>query len=454
MADYFVSSSGSNTAPYDTWAKAATTLAAAIAAATTSGDKVIIQYDAVPSSDAEKTDNTAYTPAANISLISASNDGGSAYTLTAMGTSSWLGNSTTARYITFSCISYRIYLYGVTLRTGGASGGAGIQITGDMPTVEASNCYFWYGNTNTVTFHFGGGGDTRGGSITLRDCTLRFGSTGAAIAVRATRLILKNCTVSSAGSVPSTLFASAQPGVSVTAHGCDLSLVTGTLVGDHTQNSKTFYFSQCKLGSGVTPLASQTRGLAGAEVYINDCASGDTHYSFGYYNGIGSVVASASIYLSDGAAYDGTNKHSWLITTTSNATPLTPFVTPWISRYHDETSAVTPSFEVVRDGSATAYKDHEVWGEWSYKGTSGYVTATVVDDAATVTNRLTAGGSDQATSSKGAGDWTGEGGTAWFGTLAPSSSITPAEIGDICGRICVGAASVTALYVDPQVRLA
>jgi hypothetical protein len=48
MADYFVASGGTNTAPYDTWEKAATSLQTALTAATTNGDRVIIQYNGVP----------------------------------------------------------------------------------------------------------------------------------------------------------------------------------------------------------------------------------------------------------------------------------------------------------------------------------------------------------------------------------------------------------------------
>ena len=80
MADYFVSNSGSNTSPYDTWAKAATSLQTALTAASTNGDRVIIQYNAVPSGDAELAANVTYTIGANISIISASNNGGSSWT--------------------------------------------------------------------------------------------------------------------------------------------------------------------------------------------------------------------------------------------------------------------------------------------------------------------------------------------------------------------------------------
>ena len=52
----------------------------------------------------------------------------------------------------------------------------------------------------------------------------------------------------------------------------------------------------------------------------------------------------------------------------------------------------------------------------------------------------------------GTGSWTGESGTAWSGKLAPASSITPAEIGELRARVCVGLASAT-VYVDPQIRI-
>ena len=52
MALLFVASGVSNTSPYETWAKAATSLQTALTAAT-AGDVVVIQRNAVPSGDKE-----------------------------------------------------------------------------------------------------------------------------------------------------------------------------------------------------------------------------------------------------------------------------------------------------------------------------------------------------------------------------------------------------------------
>ena len=59
----------------------------------------------------------------------------------------------------------------------------------------------------------------------------------------------------------------------------------------------------------------------------------------------------------------------------------------------------------------------------------------------------------QTTGDLGAGDWTGENATSWFGKLNPTSTITPAEIGMLRARVCVGVASQT-VYVDPYIRVA
>jgi hypothetical protein len=204
------------------------------------------------------------------------------------------------------------------------------------------------------------------------------------------------------------------------------------------------------LGSGVVIKAAQTAVLnrGGGSVTAYSCASGDTHYDFYYGDAFGETTVSSAIYATAGAQSGGANV-SYKVVTTANCSYYTPYVGPWIAKPHTGTTAVTPSFEILRDGSATAYQDDEVWGEWSYQGTSGSTQASFVND------RMTPLGTpaNQDTGALAAGDWTGENATAWFGKLAPASTITPAEVGHIYGRVVVGEPSTT-LYYDPQIRLA
>lgn len=447
MATYFVASGGSNTSPYDTWAKAATSLATALAAATTAGDVVVIQYNAVPSGDAELSADTTYTLAGDVWLISASNDGGSAYTPTAMGTANWIGNSTTNRSITVTATDKRCYVWGLTFRTSGSSGDLINLGNGNGAQIEFNNCYVWSGNTAS-----GASGayiqiSVNGGFSKFVSCTFRFGNTAQYLSCVSGACQLIDCTISASGSIPSTLFFPSQNSCIVECIGCDFSLVTGTLMPNAAANA-VFSFERCKFGAGVTVLATQTSNPSrgSPSVWVSDCNSGDTHGIVGYYDATGSVVSDTGIYYTTGAA-----AQSWKIVTTANAMASNPFMTPWVDLYNTGTSAITPYFEILRDGSSTAFKDHEVWAEFSAKTTSGSTLATSsYRDAATLANRMTAGGSNQAAGA-GLGSWTGESGTAWSGKCDSGSAITPAENGAIRGRIVVAVASTT-VYVDPQIR--
>ena len=192
--------------------------------------------------------------------------------------------------------------------------------------------------------------------------------------------------------------------------------------------------------------AQALNNRSGAEVWIIDCsdAAGTPNEKlFGYYNALGSVVSDTSIYTTAGAA-----AQSWKIVTTANATKGVPFETPWIQLHNTGTSAITPYLELVRSGSATAYKDNEVWAEVMCKTTSGYTIATYYADKAS----LGSAGADQATGGLAAGDWTGENATSWFGKIDSGAAITPAEVGSISMRVCVGIASKSDIYIDPQIR--
>lgn len=459
MANYFVRSGGGNTPPYGNWTDAATSLTTAIAAATVNGDRVIIQYDAVPSGDAEVTVDTTYTLAANIAIISASNDGGTSFTPTAMGTTYWIGNSTTNRTITFAG-AFSVSFYGITVRNAGTAADSLYLCDSDGADYRFDTCYFWHGNTNTTAtagIFLGSASTNRQKFLLFHNCTFRFGAT-AQRAVVAGNVQIIGGSISSAGSSPSNLFntVNAYSPVVVVCEGFDMShLGSNSIIGDHTTIGIEYRFYNCKLGTSYSILASQTvANKSSAYAYVYNCASGDKHSVFEYHDSFGSLVTidttdATPIYCStNGAKFDGTNGFSWKIVTTGNCSYYTPFVTPWFGKYHDGTSAITPRIECMRDNSSGAvWQDDEVWGEFSYQGATGYPIASFVNDR----KALTAGAVDQDSSSLGASDWVGETGTPGFFKLNPSSTITPAEIGHLMGRVCVGEPSIT-VYVDPTVR--
>lgn len=430
-----------NTSPYETWAKAATSLQTAITAAST-GDTVVIQYDAVPTGDAEVSADTTYVfDAHGVIVISASNDGTNAYTPTAMGTANWIGNSTTNYTIQFGG-AFRYETHGLTIRVSGTTADNIGLAQSDNSQQTATNCLFWLANTSTTSRILLGGANNS--AVHAKNCKFRFSHASQGFSYRTA--LIEGGSVDSAGTAPSTLFVESSANMgSVACEGFDVSFVgSGTLVGNNSAEPCQFTFTRCKLGSGMTVLATQT-GTArnGNFAYLFDCHSGDTHGVLGYYDGLGSMLSDTGIYFTAGAA-----AQSWKIVTTANASQAVPFVSPWVSRYHTGTSAITPRLEILRDGSATAYTNAEVWGEFSAKTTSGTVNASFSGDRVVIG----ATPADQATGA-GLGSWTGENATAWSGKVDSGSSITPAEAGHIRGRVMVGAASAT-VYVNPQIETA
>jgi hypothetical protein len=269
--------------------------------------------------------------------------------------------------------------------------------------------------------------------VELIGCVFKFGANNHETLLRGYALF-RDCSIDPAGSIHSTRFLDVTLGY-FKAIGCDFSaLGSVALIYDNSTSTISELFN-CKLGS-TNILYSPS--INGAEAYLYDCAVGDEHYHLIHENYQGKTIISSSIYANDNIADVDL---SWVVTGT-NASLQNPYQAPAISVHHTGTSAITPFLEILRNGSSTAYKDNEVWSDWSYKGTSGSTKATIVNDAAP----LGATGTNQAS---GSASWTG-GGTTWSGKLAPSSSITPAEAGPI--SVSVKVAGAYTVYVDPQIR--
>jgi len=349
-----------------------------------------------------------------------------------MGTSNWIGNSTTNRGITIGGADFSSYWYGVTFRVSGSSADI-LTLSNTNHCAIHDSCYFWIANT-------GGGERLRcTGSTTawciLSNCTIRFGSTGQYISSLGTCRLL-NCTLSSAGSVPTNLVNQTSSGGTLEFIGCDISHSTGNLVADIGGPFK-IYFDRCKLGTGVVVLVSQTTNptLASPEVFVLDSAIGD-----------GQVTADTGIKLTASVA-----ALSWKIVTSSLCNAMQPFKTPFIDLYNTGTSAVTPYLEIARDGSTTAYTDSQMWLEIQAKTTSGFALATSYSDRVTSLATYAANSGSNQAAGAGTGSWTGLSGTAWSGKLALGSSITPAEVGSMSARVVVRQPSTT-VYVDPFIR--
>jgi hypothetical protein len=443
MARYFVSSIGSNTAPYDTWAKAATSLQTALTAANANGDEVVLSSGTIPAGDSALSADTTYTFAANVTLVSSTISGTADIAPSVMGTGVWIGSSTTNRGITLAG-AFRVRVVGITFRTAGSTADSLFMANTDGMQVTFEDCYFWHGNSATTSGIMFGNSDVQT-CVIARNCVFRFGNAAQSVRVLG-KVFIEGGSLSSSGSTPTAgLFTASvvdPAGGYLDIEGFDCSLLAANpIIGDCTSVALQAVIKRSKLGTSFVPLATQTTGnRSGAEVTLLDCNDGDVNGFFGYYNGLGSLISDFGIYLTAGAA-----AQSWKITTTANAGPSSPFVTPWISGYNaDVSTSITPWLEALRDGSATPYTDAELWGEFMAKNTSGFPLASFFSD------RLALGGTPASQpAGAGTGSWTGEAGTAVTMKLDSGSAFTPDEVGDISGRVGFAVPSAT-VYFDPS----
>lgn len=340
------------------------------------------------------------------------------------------------------------YLYGVTLKTGGSTGAGQIYLLNSVATaLILDSCALTIPNTNSGTFmRIGVPSSANRVYLKTINCTFTTGNNAGQRLNVYSNWDSSGDTFAITTTVPTKLFANSADGFggSITMMGADLSAINTTMV-DLSSSTLDAVFTQCKVASGVA-FASATSPGSG-DVWVNDCASGDTHYEFGHYNYYGSTTISTAIYVTaDGASYDGTNRHSWKITGTANSSFLSPYVSPPIPVYNAGVAAKTPYLEVLRDGSTTAYNDDQVWSEWFVKITASSTRVTLDRSDK---RGVVATASAQTASALTTSDWTGDT-TAWFGKLSPTASITPAEIGDV--SVTVSVAGAITLYVDPQIR--
>ncbi len=442
MATYYVYSGAAGANNGSSWTDAYVAFASAVTAANASGDVIKVHKTHNESLAA----NTTYTFQNHVAVICVDKDASDALA-TMDGTNYSIG--TNGNYALAVTGAYNTYFYGMAFKANGSGVSQTLTINStDNGHATFDTCKIWNvisGSGPAIAF---GSDSTANMYVCLVNCDVRFGAAGSGVNVFL-RLDIYGGQINSAGSAPTTLFKSAMRGANVYIEGMDLSLVTGTLVASMATSQCEFNFTSCKLGAGVTIQAAQTPANRGsAETFLYNCHSGDTHYAFGHYDGLGSTIIETGIYVNDGASPDGgTTRMSWKIVTTSAASFYTPYRSPWFDKYHSGTSAITPYFEILRDGSATAFNDDEVWGEFSIQATTGSVLPVFKDDHMTPLGTPAA----QTNSSKTASDWTGENATAWFGKIAAPSATTPAEVGYLRARCVVGKASTT-VYLDPTIR--
>ena len=439
MATYFVSNAGSNTAPYDTEAKAATSLATIAAVPWTASDTVKVSSTHTESAGAAI--NYTLPTSAGLRIVSVAFNGSGTGAATAGGSIA-IGAASAA----ISIASGYAYIFGLTMTSGTNNNNSC-----DFNIVSAAAASAIYFDTCTLSSpSVASGAIFQLGYATVSssvDCYISFSnvvfdfgaSSGKSIVLRAGRFDFDRMSLT--GTAPTTLF------TKITANASNVKIVNSNLSGltwtnlvdVSTVNDLQVRLRQCKLPSGYTIITGSVTN-PGKVVELIDCSSGDNHYEYAKVEWQGTVVADNTVYYD---ATDGTNSISWLMAGNANTSFAYPLTAPEVSFFNSSTSSMTTTVEVNNDG--TTFKDNELWQETAYKGTSGSTQATVNagDRAASV---LSAGANQDSSSVS----WTGTGG---FGAAVKqklvSTSFTPAELGPI--SVTVKLAINDTVYVSPKV---
>lgn len=444
MATIYVSHTGSNTSPYDTKAKAATSIVTAVAASL-AGDTILIDHT--------HTGNNAVTASLLITLKSGAkliswdfaND-----VQKPMGVDAWLGHSsgaTQAITIESEINADPTYIYGVTIRNAGSSS-VFLQIgkprASGVSTTVIEDCYLWLGTTSaTARILIGSSAVALSATVDVVRTTLRFSNSGQYFFPQG-EIRFTDCTLSTAGTAPNTLAYNSSSSQNITMAGCDWSAIgAGSLLGGGTGAGVSYLLTDCKLDP-ATALLSGSRASA---MSINNYPERPMVHA--------SEIGVTQALKDDGSTIPVTTDAPqtwgdvgcvWMVTTSAAASLITPYVSPWISIDAEAVNGVTPYVEILRNGNATAYTDHEVWAEWQYKASalSERVDTIVTRPAITASpSNLPAG----------AATWSNASATKWVGKLTVPAAIDIKRDGQLRVRICVGKASVSNLYVDPQIRV-
>lgn len=446
---YVRSTDGNNTDNGSTWALANADLTGTIADIV-AGDTVYVSQ-AHAQTQASALTLTFPGTAASPNNIICANDG--AEPPTAVATTATVTTTGASNMALQGCF----YAYGITFSAGTGNTNASLTLAnGASDSQVYENCSLQVAASATGgNINFGSTTATVVSTVTLKNCTFKFGMTSPVLAFNNCVARFENCSLA-AGSAAITVMTGLTDCAGPTFIGCDLSAANSSLsLVPATARGGLTRFIDCKLPSSWTCATPTYYWGNRVEVYNSD---NTVLYTSRVYDYAGTLLPNVTNVRSGGAS-DGTTALAWTLSTTANAKVKSPvFCSLPIAIWNDVTgSSKTATIEYLHDtnvaagqgaGTASAFQNNQVWLEVMYPSDSGgsslgtWVSGSPADILATP--------SDNA-AGVGTGSWT------TTGLTTPKSgkitvSFTAQQKGYIYVRVCMGAASKT-VYVDPKVTI-
>lgn len=424
MAIIYVNDDGSNTSPYDTWAKAATSIETvdSVAAA---GDDIYIGHDHAEGASANIILDFSAGTSANPIRIYSANTSTSAYQAGA------LINTSSGR---IAC-SGNIRVFGVTFQAQ-AGDDNGIGTASEFQQYE--DCTFKQRQLDINV----------DGLVELRNCTITWThASGYVLLAEAANLRLFGCTMTEdTASTMGYIFSISNRGCRVLVEDSDLSASDGDI----------FYYSptidrimhgeirRCEINASSS-LVNTAADVPHKSALMDSCTSGTISTPFARISATdtywGAMDTDTARYRTGGAS-DGETTYSWEMTSNSNALegfgamPSVPIVR-WVDA----------GFQTIRIyvASSVTLNDDDFWVEVS----SPSELATATTQGKFRTTRMAVQGTPAALLTDSNSTWNGTG----VGTKQQIDiPISPTVAGPVTVR-CFLAKPSTTVYVDPKIEL-
>lgn len=458
MANIHIAASGSNTSPYDTWAKAANNTATAWADAITAsaaGDDFYIDAAFTETNSTNQTltfKGTAASPNRVFSCTTITNDAPVTADLGAGATYTITGT------ITFIITGF-VYFYGVTFNIGSGAGATTWTLQNNLTSeIMFDTCQLNLPSTGVQNLNCNGFGNSVAARVTLINTPVKFGGTTASgFVISDTHFIWKNTAnaipTGSQAAIANLFLTTLRPAV-IICDGIDFAGGVGIASGKNiivaAASPLIAQITNCKTLSGAVIAATPT--VPGATIDWINVDSSATNYKHGRIAYQGTSTTDITIYnnASDGASTP--NRYSEKIVTSSNAKPQSPFevmlIPIWVA------AGTYANSKVFLTSATASLTKADVWAEVQYLGSSyplGSPATTFGAGVAGSTLPLIPAGTTPGALAAASPAW-GTGGVGNDYQLAIPSFTTSAD-GYIYVFVKVGKASLT-VYVDPAITVA
>ena len=418
---------GTNTSPYETLVKAATTFLVAVDQLV-AGEDLLIGMDHVETPGSSQTYTFPGTAAAPNRVISI--------------------DTTTEAYNKADNVQVDLETNDLTMNGFVKFYGFSIDIGDDTVFV---------GNPSEVLFddcliEFGGSGSLHQiGSdrniIRHKNTEINFsgGGTNTGFSLLSTVFEMRDGKISWSGTQPIALFNAMNKRNVISFAGVDLSDITSALIDVSDAANITAEFHHCVINSSVS-LTTGVINDAGTRILMSGCddTTGNKLYRLEYVDYYGSIVHDDAIFVTTGGASDGTTPISWKMVTTANAKEFSePLISPPIPIWIDSTGSKTFTVKGIWD-SASDIQNDEAWLEVEFLEASADTDSAFANDGLA---NILATPADQTNNTE---TWTGTGGFTNENKIDLAVTVTVNRVGPAICRIHLAKPSTT-FYADPKV---